>query len=220
MGAVLGLGAGYFKHLRVLASGLIIRRKSAVCTPAACARTLARGRELDRATAGRRTVGRARNTWRRQDAYGSRRPNEPGSPAQNSSPRGASVFRAWTDPEVLMRWWWKAVPAGMEMDLRVGGAYRIGMRRRSGGRRSTWAARSSRWNAEAGVHLAAGERVRVHGDPRDRAIHGTGAETHLLLTHEVTRDRCMPASSRWLDRGIRAHQGDLVEKFRLGREPQ
>jgi uncharacterized protein YndB with AHSA1/START domain len=42
-----------------------------------------------------------------------------------------SVFRAWTDPELLKRWWcppgW--APAEMEIDLRVGGAYRIGMRR-------------------------------------------------------------------------------------------
>jgi len=42
-----------------------------------------------------------------------------------------NVFRAWTDPEVLKRWWcpdgW--APAEIEVDLRVGGAYRIGMRR-------------------------------------------------------------------------------------------
>jgi len=46
-----------------------------------------------------------------------------------------NVFRAWTDPEVLRRWWcpegW--IPAEIEVDLRVGGSYRIGMRRRSGG---------------------------------------------------------------------------------------
>ena len=42
-----------------------------------------------------------------------------------------SVFRAWTDPQVLKRWWcppgW--APGEMAIDLRVGGAYRIGMRR-------------------------------------------------------------------------------------------
>jgi uncharacterized protein YndB with AHSA1/START domain len=42
-----------------------------------------------------------------------------------------NVFRAWTDPQVLKRWWcppgW--APAEIEVDLRVGGAYRIGMRR-------------------------------------------------------------------------------------------
>lgn len=41
------------------------------------------------------------------------------------------VFRAWTDADVLKRWWcpqgW--VPAEVEVDARAGGAYRIGMRR-------------------------------------------------------------------------------------------
>ena len=40
------------------------------------------------------------------------------------------VFRAWTDADVLKRWWcpqgW--VPAEIEIDARAGGAYRIGMR--------------------------------------------------------------------------------------------
>ena len=40
------------------------------------------------------------------------------------------VFEAFTDPEQLKRWWW---PSGFtaptaEVDLRVGGAYRIAMR--------------------------------------------------------------------------------------------
>lgn len=46
----------------------------------------------------------------------------------------AKVFRAWTDPEILRRWWcppgW--APADIEIDLRVGGAYRIGMRKAGG----------------------------------------------------------------------------------------
>ena len=44
------------------------------------------------------------------------------------------VFRAWTDPEVLKRWWcpegW--TPAEIEIDLRAGGVYRFGMRRQIG----------------------------------------------------------------------------------------
>ena len=51
-----------------------------------------------------------------------------------ASPR-ERVFRAWTEPEALKRWWcppgW--TPAEIEVDLRVGGAYRIGMRRIDGG---------------------------------------------------------------------------------------
>jgi uncharacterized protein YndB with AHSA1/START domain len=45
------------------------------------------------------------------------------------------VFDAWTKPEALKQWWcpegW--IPAEIEVDLRVGGAFRIGMRRASGG---------------------------------------------------------------------------------------
>jgi uncharacterized protein YndB with AHSA1/START domain len=46
------------------------------------------------------------------------------------APREA-LFRAWTRPEALRRWWF---PSGwladvIELDLRVGGAYRFGMRR-------------------------------------------------------------------------------------------
>ena len=45
------------------------------------------------------------------------------------------VFRAWTEPDAISRWWcppgW--IPAGVEVDLRAGGAYRIGMQRNSGG---------------------------------------------------------------------------------------
>ena len=51
-----------------------------------------------------------------------------------SKPREA-IFRAWTTPELLRRWWCPAgwVPAEIEVDLRVGGAYRLGMRRVDGG---------------------------------------------------------------------------------------
>ena len=46
-----------------------------------------------------------------------------------------AVFRAWTTPDILQRWWcpdgW--TPAEIEIDLRIGGAYRLGMRRIEGG---------------------------------------------------------------------------------------
>ena len=45
------------------------------------------------------------------------------------------VFRAWTEPEILKRWWcppgWD--PAEMQVDLRAGGSYRLGMRPAAGG---------------------------------------------------------------------------------------
>jgi uncharacterized protein YndB with AHSA1/START domain len=41
------------------------------------------------------------------------------------------VFRAWTEPDALKAWWcppgW--VPAAITIDLRIGGSYRIAMRR-------------------------------------------------------------------------------------------
>ena len=45
------------------------------------------------------------------------------------------VFDAWTNPEVLKQWW---CPEGwvlteVQIELRIGGAFRIGMRRWSGG---------------------------------------------------------------------------------------
>lgn len=42
-----------------------------------------------------------------------------------AAPR-AAVFRAWTDPELLVRWWGPG--AWAEVDLRPGGRYRLGMR--------------------------------------------------------------------------------------------
>jgi uncharacterized protein YndB with AHSA1/START domain len=46
----------------------------------------------------------------------------------------ARVFEAWTEPEALKQWWCPAgwLPAAIEVDLRVGGAYRLSMYRQSG----------------------------------------------------------------------------------------
>ena len=60
--------------------------------------------------------------------------NEPASPAIQLRRRFRApperVFRAWTRPEALKAWWcpsgWKAT--AIEVDLRVGGEYRIAMR--------------------------------------------------------------------------------------------
>lgn len=43
--------------------------------------------------------------------------------------RRQSVFRAWTDTTALRQWWCPAgwTPADIQIDLRVDGAYRIGM---------------------------------------------------------------------------------------------
>ncbi|HEX8066485.1 MAG TPA: SRPBCC domain-containing protein [Thermoleophilaceae bacterium] len=68
------------------------------------------------------------------------------------APRNA-VFDAWTDPEVLRRWWaagpdWDTPAA--EVDLRVGGRYRLSMR-----------------NPESGdVHTVVGEYTEVRAPER------------------------------------------------------
>ncbi len=45
--------------------------------------------------------------------------------------RREKVFRAWTDPEELKEWWGPEgyATASAEVDLRVGGKYRLGMRK-------------------------------------------------------------------------------------------
>jgi len=53
------------------------------------------------------------------------------------APRGL-VFRVWTRPEHLMKWWGPKTfePIGVEQDFRVGGTYRYGMRSAEG--REIW----------------------------------------------------------------------------------
>jgi uncharacterized protein YndB with AHSA1/START domain len=50
----------------------------------------------------------------------------------------ALVFRVWTRPEHLMKWWGPKTfePIGVEQDFRVGGTYRFGMRSAEG--REVW----------------------------------------------------------------------------------
>jgi len=46
-----------------------------------------------------------------------------------------NVFRAWTNPEAIKNWWCPTgwAPANIEIDLRVAGTFRIGMRDRESG---------------------------------------------------------------------------------------
>lgn len=101
------------------------------------------------------------------------------------------VFRAWTDPEALKRWWG---PPGygtptVEVDLRAGGPYRLGMRKLPDGELFylsgtfrevtpperlvyTW-----RWEHEPGETLVTVEFL-------DR-----GGSTEVVLTHEMFQAR-------------------------------
>lgn len=98
------------------------------------------------------------------------------------------VFRAWTDPEELKRWWGPegyATPSA-EVDLRVGGKYRLGMRKLPDGeifyltgiyrevRPPERIVYSWRWEAEPEY----GE-TQVTVDFRE-----VGGSTEVVLTHE------------------------------------
>ena len=108
------------------------------------------------------------------------------------------VFDAWTRPENLQNWW--GVGNGftttiVEVDLRVGGAYRLGMKPPDGehvhtatgvfeevdppGRLVyTWA-----WEASSEAPIAAEEFTRVTVEFIER-----GSQTELVLTHELFPD--------------------------------
>jgi uncharacterized protein YndB with AHSA1/START domain len=65
------------------------------------------------------------------------------------------VFQAWTRPEALKLWWCPAGwhPAEIEVDLRVGGAYRIAMRRPRGNGAGTVAVHGHFLQIEPGASL-------------------------------------------------------------------
>jgi len=103
------------------------------------------------------------------------------------------VFDAWTNPEALKRWWCPAgwEPTRIEVDLRVNGAYFLGMRRIED--ESTAAVygqflevrRPERlhytWRWQGALESMAETHVTV--DFLDE-----GAHTRLILTHERLAD--------------------------------
>ena len=118
------------------------------------------------------------------------KPQSQASPSSASSkPAGGQVFAAWTDPEKIVHWFGPARRGAgsvrAEMDVRVGGRYRIRFKTEDGeqprGRR-----RLSRGGAQqpAGLQLGlafdAGARVarHRHGEPR------TATARMLTLHHE------------------------------------
>ena len=108
------------------------------------------------------------------------------------------VFRAWTEPDQMTRWFGPGdytAPAA-EVDLRVGGAFRIEFRSPEGGTYTvggvyreidppdrlvfTWV-----WEPSTD-HDYAGVETLVTIEFRER-----GAETEVVLTHERFSDRAM-----------------------------
>jgi uncharacterized protein YndB with AHSA1/START domain len=112
----------------------------------------------------------------------------------NSAPE--KLFAAWTQPELLVRWWGPQGVActGAEIDLRVGGTYRIANQFPDGTvvwiagvfevieppRRLTYT-----WKLESQNGLA--ERVTV-------CFEGSGASTEVVITHERISNEAARAS--------------------------
>ncbi len=102
----------------------------------------------------------------------------------------ARLFDAWTQPELLVRWWGPkgVVCIGAEVDLRVGGRYRIGNRLPDGS--ELWIGGLFEtinrprllvysWVLEHKPDN--GERVSVHFEPR-------GDATEVIVVHERIAD--------------------------------
>ena len=100
------------------------------------------------------------------------------------------VFRAWTEPELLMKWFVDSDGeiSACRMDLREGGEYRL----EGTVGDKPWAI----WgkylevaaSREARLHLAVGQRSRARGAQGDTVVtvefRDRGAETELVVTHE------------------------------------
>ena len=94
----------------------------------------------------------------------------------------AAVFKAWTDPKALLQWMGpRQYPAfHVEQDLRVGGAYRIGLRGIEDGR-ELW---------QSGVyHKIASPRRLVFSFAWDNAGGGKGPETLVAITLTARGDQ-------------------------------
>ena len=121
-----------------------------------------------------------------------------------AAPRG-NVFRAWTNPEALKSWWcpigW--APAEIEIDLRVGGKYRIGMRNMESGLRVSAYGRFLEvdsperlvytWRWENAFHDMPETRITVQ-------FIEYGSGTEVVLTHENLPeiDVCLRHRSGWI----------------------
>ncbi|HVO41359.1 MAG TPA: SRPBCC domain-containing protein [Aggregatilineales bacterium] len=103
------------------------------------------------------------------------------------------VFRAWTDPEVLPKWF---RPMGMEttvsyLELRIGGAYRFDYRAPDGERRAVTGKYLEIVRPEKLVFTWVSdatndEETRVTVEFRD-----LGGSTEVILTHQLLADENM-----------------------------
>jgi uncharacterized protein YndB with AHSA1/START domain len=130
-----------------------------------------------------------------------------------------AVFRAWTDPDVFRRWF--GAPGGStlhaDMDVRVGGRYRIDMESSAGAgsvfgeylevKRPERLVYSFCWD---GLPVAiADTRVTVE-------FHERGAETEVVITHERQPSRGVSEFHEW---GWDGSLEKLAELFGKTQEP-
>lgn len=112
------------------------------------------------------------------------------------------LFAAWTDPAHLLRWWGPAHVrcAGAEVDLRIGGVWRIGNQLPNGA--VLWIVGTFEriepphclvytWRLEPGPDTQ--ERVTIRFEPR-------GADTEVIIVHERIADEAVRADHEmgWL----------------------
>lgn len=124
----------------------------------------------------------------------------------------ARAFACWTEPRLLARWWGPAgvTCTGAEVDLRVGGRYRIGNRFADG--REVWIVGEFEriepphrlvfsWRLEPGPDLD--ERVTVRFEPRGDAteivvVHERIANIEARASHEAGWQGCLEGLGRFV----------------------
>jgi len=103
------------------------------------------------------------------------------------------VFKAWTDPEELKRWWGPEgyVTPSADVQLRVGGTYRLGMRKLPDGEIFYLAGTYREVRPpERLVYTWRWEAEPEHGETLVTVeFHDRGGSTEVVVTHELFPDQ-------------------------------
>jgi uncharacterized protein YndB with AHSA1/START domain len=115
------------------------------------------------------------------------------------------VFRAWTEPESVRRWFGSSLgpPVDVESDLRVGGSYRITVKIPPTGRKASAVGTFLEVDPPKRlVYTFAWERMPIlafgMGDSKVTVeFREVGAGTEIRLTHELLDRRRLRSFHRW-----------------------